>query len=144
MAKSITKAKATNVPQTKSSSATVNPSPVAVNNIEHYRELLQVKAVDIKRSMSTPAAAEIVARREEPNDYVDLADKSHEEWIFLNRNAQNSSLLRQVEDALARIDEGTYGVCDECAQAISPKRLEAVPWASYCISCQEKRGSWTN
>lgn len=115
-----------------------------VINIERYREFLQEKAVAINRSMSTPAAAEIVARREEPNDYVNLADKSHEEWIFLNRNAQNASLLRQVKDALGRINEGTYGVCDECEQPISVKRLEAVPWAQYCISCQEKRGSWTN
>jgi len=144
MAKSITKAKAHNVTQTKSSGATAIPSTMPVSNIQHYRELLREKAVGINRSLSTPAGAEIVARREEPNDYVDLADKSHEEWIFLNLNAQNASLLRQVEDALGRIEEGTYGTCDECAQAISPKRLEAVPWALYCISCQEKRGPWTN
>jgi DnaK suppressor protein len=145
MAKSIAKAKQANtVVQAKSSVASSSSSAKTVNNIQHYRELLDEKSVEIKRSMSTPAAAEIVARREEPNDYVDLADKSHEEWIFLNRNTQNASLLRQVEEALDRMNEGTYGVCDECGQVISPKRLEAVPWASYCISCQEKRGSWTN
>jgi DnaK suppressor protein len=143
MAKSIarTKHQANHAGQRRSNGT----SPLSqVSDVQHYRELLQEKAEEITRLMSTPAAAEIVARLEEPNDYVDLADKSHEEWIFLNRNAHNAALLRQVKDALGRINEGTYGVCDDCGQTISPKRLEAVPWAGYCISCQEKRGSWTN
>jgi DnaK suppressor protein len=48
-----------------------------------------------------------------------------------------SALLRQVEDALLRIDEGTYGECVRCGNRIRPKRLEVVPWAALCIACQE-------
>lgn len=112
--------------------------------LNQYREILEEKIRDVRRSMSTPVAAEIVARRDEQNDMGDLAGQSHEEWIFLNRNAQNANLLRQLEEAVERVDDGTYGVCGDCEQPISPKRLEAVPWAKYCITCQEKRGSWTN
>ncbi len=144
MAKSIAKARQTSQVAPAKPNGASSKANTTVSNIQHYRELLTSKAEEVNRSMSTPAAAEIVARREEPNDYVDLADKSHEEWIFLNRNAQNASLLRQVEDALERMEQGSYGVCDDCGQTISPKRLEAVPWALYCISCQEKRGPWTN
>ena len=115
-----------------------------VKTMAQYREVLEEKAREIRRSMSTPVAAEIVARREEQNDMGDLAGQSHEEWIFLNRNAQNNSVLRQVEGALERIREGTYGTCADCEEPISQKRLDAVPWARFCISCQEKRGSWTN
>jgi DnaK suppressor protein len=39
--------------------------------------------------------------------------------------------------ALGRIDDGTYGECLNCGQEIGPKRLEAIPWARYCITCQE-------
>lgn len=133
MAKSVTKSK-----QAKSA------GQPAQNGLEHYRRMLLEKADEINRFMSTPTAAETLTRREEPNDYVDLAGQSHEEWIFLNRNAQCATQLRQVEDALDRIQEGKYGVCVECGQQISQKRLEAVPWADHCISCQEKRGPWTN
>ncbi len=112
--------------------------------LNQYRDFLQEKAREIRRNMSTPVAAEIVTRREEPNDVADLAGQSHEEWIFLNQNARNASLLRQVEEALERLEDGTYTICAECEQPISPKRLEAVPWAKYCIACQEKRGPWTN
>jgi DnaK suppressor protein len=109
-----------------------------------YREVLREKAQEVRRNISSLAASEIVACRQEPNDMVDLAGQSHEEWLFLNRNAQNIALLRQVNEALERIDEGTYSVCAGCDRPISPKRLAAVPWAKYCIACQEKHGSWTN
>ena len=44
--------------------------------------------------------------------------------------------LELVEAALARLDAGTYGACLRCGQPIAPERLEALPWAAYCISCQ--------
>jgi len=52
----------------------------------------------------------------------------------LNRKA---ALLRQVTEALERIAEGKYGVCLACQEAISPKRLAALPWAALCLECQE-------
>jgi DnaK suppressor protein len=50
---------------------------------------------------------------------------------------RESSLLRDVQDALRRIHGGEFGTCMECESAISPKRLAAVPWAARCIQCQE-------
>ena len=49
----------------------------------------------------------------------------------------NASLLRDIRAALSRIQDGVYGLCLDCDEPISPKRLEAVPWASRCLSCQE-------
>ncbi len=46
--------------------------------------------------------------------------------------------LRDVERALTKMDLGTYGLCERCGQAISPERLEALPWAILCISCKQK------
>ena len=46
-------------------------------------------------------------------------------------------MLRQIEEAVAKIKDGRYGNCNECKSEISDKRLEAVPWARYCIKCQE-------
>ena len=50
---------------------------------------------------------------------------------------RESHLLRNVRGALRRIEDGTYGTCMHCEEDISPKRLDAVPWAGYCIRCQE-------
>ena len=46
-------------------------------------------------------------------------------------------LLREVQAALSRVEDGTYGLCQHCQDDISPKRLTAVPWVTYCIRCQE-------
>ncbi|MCU1245158.1 MAG: transcriptional regulator, TraR/DksA family, partial [Acidobacteria bacterium] len=42
-----------------------------------------------------------------------------------------------IEEALVRVKEGTYGVCTNCGNVIGDKRLQAVPWTSHCIDCQE-------
>ena len=51
---------------------------------------------------------------------------------------QDFRLLRQVEAALDRLRGGTFGVCEGCEEEIAPKRLQAIPWATYCVSCQEE------
>ena len=47
-------------------------------------------------------------------------------------------LLRQVEAARDRLRDGTFGICQRCEEEIAPKRLRAIPWAAYCVSCQAK------
>ena len=54
--------------------------------------------------------------------------------VTLNRN---SRLLREVRAAMDRIDDGSYGFCENCEEAIAPRRLDAVPWARYCVQCQD-------
>ncbi|HUI55207.1 MAG TPA: TraR/DksA family transcriptional regulator [Bryobacteraceae bacterium] len=88
--------------------------------------------------MSAQKAAQVVARLDVPSDEGDLSQQHHEEWIFLNRNTIDIKLLREISDALLRIDQDTYGICLECEEPISPKRLDAVPWARYCVTCQEQ------
>ncbi len=102
-----------------------------------YRKILENKAEEVRRSMSAQKAAQVVARLDVPSDEGDLSQQHHEEWIFLNRNTIDMNLLREISDALLRHDAGSYGVCAECEEPISTKRLDAVPWARYCVACQE-------
>lgn len=105
---------------------------------ENYEKVLRKKAEEVRRSMSAQKVAQVVTRLDCPSDEGDLSQQSHEEWIFLNRNTLEMKLLREVEDALRRVEQGTYGVCHECEEPISAKRLDAVPWAKYCVTCQEE------
>src|SRR5215467_10365516 len=102
-----------------------------------YRAILEKKAEEVRRSMSAQKAAQVVSRLDVPSDEGDLSQQHHEEWIFLNRNTIDMKLLREISDALHRIEPGTYGICLECEEPISTKRLDAVPWARYCVTCQE-------
>jgi DnaK suppressor protein len=102
-----------------------------------YRKALEKKSEEIRTSMSAQKAAQVVSRLDCPSDEGDLSQQHHEEWIFLNRNTIDMKLLREVGSALRRIETDNYGVCAECEEPISTKRLDAVPWARYCVTCQE-------
>src|SRR5450631_2319195 len=104
----------------------------------NYRKMLESKAAEVRDSMSAQKAAQVVSRLDVPSDEGDLSQHHHEEWIFLNRNSIDMKLLREISDALLRMDTDQYGVCPECEEPISAKRLDAVPWARYCVTCQER------
>ncbi len=108
------------------------------NSYATYKKILERKSEEVRRSMSAQKAAQVVARLDIPSDEGDLSQQSHEEWIFLNRNTIDMKLLREVSGALQRIDTGQYGICPECDEPISSKRLDAVPWARYCVTCQDR------
>ena len=112
-------------------------SGVKAPKFENYKKILQKKADEIRRSMSAQKVAQMMSRQDHVADEGDLSQQSHEEWIFLNRNSLEMKLLREVQDALRRVEQGSYGVCHECEEPISAKRLDAIPWAKYCITCQE-------
>ena len=107
------------------------------SKFSNYRKALERKAEEVRRSMAAQKAAQLVSRLDVPSDEGDLSQQHHEEWIFLNRNTIDMKLLREISDALDRVEHGSYGICAECQEPISAKRLDAVPWARYCVSCQE-------
>jgi DnaK suppressor protein len=102
-----------------------------------YSRMLQEKSRDLRASMSVQSAAQVVTRTDRASDEGDMSQQSNEEWIFLNRNRLEMRLLREVEEALGRVGTKEYGVCQECGEDISAKRLAAVPWAKYCLTCQD-------
>jgi len=71
----------------------------------------------------------------------DQAQLSHDEFVSLRLNSLDYGQLRLVEEALDRMRSGDYGICLACEQAIPPKRLQALPWARYCVPCQEAIGT---
>jgi len=68
----------------------------------------------------------------------DQAQISHDEFISLRLNSMDYGELRLVDEALDRMRSGDYGSCLACEEPIPPKRLQALPWARYCVRCQEK------
>ncbi len=106
--------------------------------INRFWKLLDAKAAELRDNLQSSAAAKTLAHGGEPLNLEELPGQSHEEWIFLNRNNIDVMLLREIEEAVERIEAGEYGTCLECEEPISMKRLEAVTWAKYCVGCQEE------
>jgi len=71
-------------------------------------------------------------------EFFDEIQRAADRALVIQALDRNSSLLREVRAALARIDDGGYGQCLQCEDTISPNRLAAIPWASLCVKCQEE------
>jgi DnaK suppressor protein len=71
----------------------------------------------------------------------DQAQISHDEFVSLRLNSLDYAQLRLVEEALDRLDSGDYGTCLCCEEPIPAKRLRVLPWARYCVKCQEGMGA---
>ena len=71
------------------------------------------------------------------DDIVDRANNSYNREFLFSLSNNERQMLMLVDEALARMEEGTYGNCTNCGQQIGRLRLEAVPWARFCIDCQE-------
>ncbi|GAT74579.1 DnaK-like suppressor protein [Microbacterium sp. HM58-2] len=110
------------------------------------RALLSALRADAAARVASTAAAlgQLAHDREGSND-----DDEHDpegvtlssEWSRLTGLAEAAaSELRQVDEALARLDAGTYGVCAGCGQPIAAARLEVRPFATHCVACAEKLG----
>jgi DnaK suppressor protein len=70
-------------------------------------------------------------------DPADKASNSYTKELLFSQSTNERNTLKMIEDALARLGDGDFGDCQNCGQEIQPKRLDAIPWAAYCIRCQE-------
>ena len=73
----------------------------------------------------------------ETPDPVDLAVRNYSKNVMLAVSENESRQLVLVDEALLRVEDDEYGVCQNCEKAINQKRLAAIPWARYCLDCQE-------
>ncbi|HUF03599.1 MAG TPA: TraR/DksA C4-type zinc finger protein [Aridibacter sp.] len=73
----------------------------------------------------------------ETPDPVDLAVRNYSKNVMLAVSENESKQLALINEALERIEDDEYGLCQNCESEINPKRLNAVPWALYCLDCQQ-------
>jgi DnaK suppressor protein len=100
---------------------------------DKYKQMLEAKQAELSGGMRN--RDEIVI--EKTPDALDEVQLAGERELAIRNLDREANLLRHVRDALRRISDGSYGVCLHCEEDIKPKRLDAVPWAKYCIRCQE-------
>jgi DnaK suppressor protein len=74
-------------------------------------------------------------------DFADRSAAANEQEISIQLKQTDAKLLRAIDDALYRIEAGTFGICIDCDEEIPAVRLKAVPWTKVCVSCKEKQYS---
>jgi len=100
-----------------------------------YRSLLLKKRAELLASAK--GEPEALATSVQSPDAVEFAIKTVEQDLTATAAELRSRMLKEIENALERVAEGTYGDCESCGEEISHNRLKAIPWARFCLSCQE-------
>jgi DnaK suppressor protein len=101
--------------------------------LEKYKMALEAKQAEIADALKNREDIAI----EKTADAIDEVQLAGERELAIRNLDRGSGLLRKVRAALVRVEDGSYGTCMHCDEEISPKRLKAVPWAPFCIKCQE-------
>ena len=110
---------------------------VLSNSTETYRQMLLEKREEVVSVLCVKFDTLAKMGRVAEEDQAQL---SHDEFVSLRLNSLDYGQLRLVEEALDRMQSGDFGVCLACEQPIPAKRLQALPWARYCVPCQEAIG----
>ena len=109
--------------------------------LKTFREKLVHKKQEILEAYNKNKTYGKEADEEGAQDIADKAANSYtKEFLFSLSNTERD-VLNLVDEALVRIDGRRYGVCVVCDDEMDKKRLEAIPWAKHCLSCQEKQES---
>jgi DnaK suppressor protein len=102
-------------------------------NLERYRQALEQKRNELLKGSSD---REDILIENAAEDFDRLQQQLNREVAIRNLDRE-STMLKNVQAALARFDNDTFGVCLRCDEDIPEKRLNALPWAAHCVKCQE-------
>ena len=103
------------------------------SELRRYQAILSARAAELERPLHFRDGIKV----ERSADQLEEIQQASERALAVSNLDRNFNQLRDAHAALRRIEEGSYGTCEQCDEGIHPKRLAAVPWASLCIRCQE-------
>ena len=114
--------------------------------LKQFRQLLITERAKLASEIRSLAQDAAKSPREASGDLsaytvhmADMAADTYDRELSMNIVSSEQELLYQIDDALKRLDDGTFGVCQQCNQPITMSRLKAVPYASMCIACQRTK-----
>ena len=109
-----------------------------INKLEYFRNLIQHE-IDALSANQAKTMTELIATAERLPDMVDHAASQLDRNFELKIRERERNLIAKMEEAILRIDNGTYGICDDCDEEISGKRLMARPVTTLCIDCKTRQ-----
>ena len=104
-----------------------------------YRDRLLARREGLFRQVTEAEMSSRERDAEATQDPADMAANAYTKELLISMSANDRRLLGLIDESLTRIEAGEYGNCVNCDEPVPEKRLEAVPWARYCLSCQDKQ-----
>lgn len=102
------------------------------------KEMLRKKREDLVLEISRRSKASTESAAQDIGDILDSVSEERTRELDLILTDREKRKLAQIDDAIDRIEENTYGLCEECGVKIPKARLKVLPFATYCVECQEK------
>jgi DnaK suppressor protein len=106
---------------------------IVQSNLELVQQILKSKMTE---SIAITGLRDSI-RIHQVADPLDMTQESAEREMAVENLDRETTVVRRLHAAIERLDRGSYGVCLQCEELIEPKRLKAIPWAEFCIICQE-------
>jgi DnaK suppressor protein len=110
-------------------------------DLSPYKEALLRKRGEILSAGGGVKPLQTQENNSRQGDLADQASGNNEVHIQLKLKQTDAKILQAIEEALWRMEKGTYGVCRDCGEPIAAARLNAIPWTRVCITCKEKQSS---
>jgi len=110
-------------------------------DVQIYKDALLKKRVEILGTGGIKPLQASMENNTRQGDMADQASGNNEVHIQLKLKQTDAKILQAIEEALERIQKGTYGVCRDCGESIAEPRLNAIPWTRVCIVCKEKQNT---
>jgi len=110
-------------------------------DVQNYKDALLKKRVEILGTGGIKPLQASMENNTRQGDMADQASGNNEVHIQLKLKQTDAKILQAIEEALERIQKGTYGVCRDCGESIAEPRLNAIPWTRVCIVCKEKQNT---
>lgn len=105
--------------------------------LKKFKEILLAKKMALIKKARETRGEEMTLEPDEFPDEMDLASTEYLYSFTFRLLGREKTFLKKIDHALARIEEGTFGICEECEEEINAKRLEARPETTMCIKCKE-------
>jgi DnaK suppressor protein len=110
-------------------------------DVQNYKDALLRKRGEILGTGGIKPLQASMETNTRQGDMADQASGNNEVHIQLKLKQTDAKILQAIEEALWRIEKGTYGICRDCGEPIAAARLNAIPWTRVCITCKEKQAS---
>jgi DnaK suppressor protein len=111
--------------------------PLKKKDLKRFRDLLIAKRNGILRNAQRTLSEDMTLDADDLPDEMDLASSEYLQSFTFRLRGREKTFLKKIDHALSKIDTGTFGICEQCEEEISLKRLEARPETTLCIRCKE-------
>jgi DnaK suppressor protein len=106
--------------------------------LEYFKTVLNDQKKNLLAQANQTVSHNVIKEGDHLSDYADIASSESDRTFHLRIRDRERKLIKKIDQALERIDDGTFGLCERCGEEIDSERLKARPVTTYCIDCKTK------